>query len=256
MSKLGRNDPCHCGSGKKYKKCYLPRDEAARPRVVADEPGGDESEPEFIAELRPDLEDAVDRVLQKLELGAGRTVEPELNALLEENPRYHMTNYAMGVYLGMVMKDPVGAIPFFEQAVQIFPPFPEAHLNLGTSARFNGEIPKAVQAFRAALRYCQAGDGVAERARKELQFIEITVLKGTRFPTLDAYLANAKLFDDAFVCLSDGEYQKAAELFHRVLSENPKHVQSYGNLALAYAGLGRRADAMECFDRALEHDPT
>jgi len=25
--KLGRNDPCHCGSGKKYKKCCLPRDE-------------------------------------------------------------------------------------------------------------------------------------------------------------------------------------------------------------------------------------
>ena len=26
--KLGRNDPCHCGSGKKYKKCCLPRDDA------------------------------------------------------------------------------------------------------------------------------------------------------------------------------------------------------------------------------------
>lgn len=26
---LGRNDPCHCGSGKKYKQCCLPKDEAA-----------------------------------------------------------------------------------------------------------------------------------------------------------------------------------------------------------------------------------
>ncbi|MCC5890622.1 MAG: SEC-C domain-containing protein [Alkalibacterium sp.] len=25
--KLGRNDPCHCGSGKKYKKCCLVKDE-------------------------------------------------------------------------------------------------------------------------------------------------------------------------------------------------------------------------------------
>jgi len=25
---LGRNDPCHCGSGKKYKKCCLEKDEA------------------------------------------------------------------------------------------------------------------------------------------------------------------------------------------------------------------------------------
>ena len=26
--KLGRNDPCHCGSGKKYKACCLAKDES------------------------------------------------------------------------------------------------------------------------------------------------------------------------------------------------------------------------------------
>jgi uncharacterized protein YecA (UPF0149 family) len=26
--KIGRNDPCLCGSGKKYKKCCLDKDEA------------------------------------------------------------------------------------------------------------------------------------------------------------------------------------------------------------------------------------
>ena len=26
---LGRNDPCHCGSGKKYKACHLEADETA-----------------------------------------------------------------------------------------------------------------------------------------------------------------------------------------------------------------------------------
>ena len=25
----GRNDPCHCGSGRKYKQCHLDKDEAA-----------------------------------------------------------------------------------------------------------------------------------------------------------------------------------------------------------------------------------
>lgn len=28
--KLGKNDPCHCGSGNKYKKCCLAKDDAAR----------------------------------------------------------------------------------------------------------------------------------------------------------------------------------------------------------------------------------
>ena len=29
MAQLGRNDPCRCGSGKKYKRCCLPADQAA-----------------------------------------------------------------------------------------------------------------------------------------------------------------------------------------------------------------------------------
>jgi SEC-C motif len=32
---IGRNDPCHCGSGKKYKKCCLAKDEEARRREAA-----------------------------------------------------------------------------------------------------------------------------------------------------------------------------------------------------------------------------
>ncbi len=30
MSKIGRNEPCPCGSGKKYKHCCLPKDEQAQ----------------------------------------------------------------------------------------------------------------------------------------------------------------------------------------------------------------------------------
>jgi len=45
---LGRNDPCHCGSGKKYKQCHLVKDEeaerAARAKAAGDTPA--ESAPE------------------------------------------------------------------------------------------------------------------------------------------------------------------------------------------------------------------
>jgi uncharacterized protein YecA (UPF0149 family) len=30
LAKVGRNDPCHCGSGKKYKKCHEPIDSLYR----------------------------------------------------------------------------------------------------------------------------------------------------------------------------------------------------------------------------------
>jgi hypothetical protein len=35
--KIGRNDPCHCGSGKKYKKCHLAADEASEHERLAEE---------------------------------------------------------------------------------------------------------------------------------------------------------------------------------------------------------------------------
>lgn len=34
---IGRNDPCHCGSGKKYKKCCLGKEEVTREDVVMEE---------------------------------------------------------------------------------------------------------------------------------------------------------------------------------------------------------------------------
>ena len=33
----GRNDPCHCGSGKKYKSCHLAQDETAAREARAKE---------------------------------------------------------------------------------------------------------------------------------------------------------------------------------------------------------------------------
>ncbi|MFO0984588.1 MAG: SEC-C metal-binding domain-containing protein [Planctomycetota bacterium] len=43
MSKAGRNDPCPCGSGKKYKKCCLPKEDAAHAAESEDAIGVEEA---------------------------------------------------------------------------------------------------------------------------------------------------------------------------------------------------------------------
>ena len=60
MANIGRNDPCHCGSGKKYKRCCLDKDEAAEREVLASRvtppiisPG--QRSPEIVAEMREAL---------------------------------------------------------------------------------------------------------------------------------------------------------------------------------------------------------
>ena len=218
---------------------------------------GGPSEDPFITELRPDLDSAVDRLLERMELGdRSANLENELQALLEKYPDYHMTNFALGTYLSVVAKDPVGAIPFFEKAVRIFPVFAEGHYNLGCSHTNSGHIAQAVAAYRQAIRYSEKGGIIHHQAKERLRGLEGIVLKNSPFASLDAYIESEKLFERGFENLSNQRYETAKELFEQVLKVNPQHVQSYGNLALVEAGLGHKAAALECIEKALALDPS
>src|SRR5262245_27694083 len=100
LSASGRNDPCPCGSGKKYKKCHLQADEAAmfKPAAPPDaqelvmngwrlfeqrRPGAAEKEFRAALDAKPDLMDA--RVgIGMARLSAGNTdgAKEELGAVL------------------------------------------------------------------------------------------------------------------------------------------------------------------------------
>jgi tetratricopeptide (TPR) repeat protein len=260
MSSIDRNGPCPCGSGRRYKKCCAWKDAAARaaanrPVTAREAPGGTPVEEEFIAEIKSEVDAELDRLLLRLERGEGESVRARLVSLYEKYPGYHMTNYAMGTYVGLVEDDPVGAIPFFERAVHILPPFAEAHYNLGCSFMKACRVGPAVAAFRKAIRYSSGYDGIAKLAQDRITGLEKIVLKDCAFETLDAYLENERLFDLAFENLRKQRYGEAAEMFGRASKQNPNHVQTHGNLALCLAGLGRKAAALASLDRALELDP-
>jgi SEC-C motif len=54
---LGRNDPCHCGSGRKYKQCCLAKDEkaarTARAKAASEAPPPAEDAPAAAAPTPP-----------------------------------------------------------------------------------------------------------------------------------------------------------------------------------------------------------
>lgn len=252
MSGIGRNERCPCGSGKKYKQCCLPKDQASLPAIPAKTPAAEEH---FIAELRPEVDEAADQLLLRLERGEGEALRMDFETLLELNSDHHVPHYAMGVYVAMVERDPAGAIPYFERAVSLFPPMPEAHFNLGNAYMSAGEVSKAVGALRQTIRYASAGDGLEKLARDKLRDLEDVVRKYSPFQTLEVCLENQRLFEAAFENLTRGHNEKAIELFKQVLRQHPEHVQSYGNMGLAEANLGHKAAALACLDRAIELDP-
>jgi hypothetical protein len=93
MAKAGRNDRCPCGSGKKYKACCLPREEAAeRDRLAAEQAGREARAKARRQELRKerdaiaadfaasadlrDLDDTVDAALRFVEEATWKNSRP------------------------------------------------------------------------------------------------------------------------------------------------------------------------------------
>jgi tetratricopeptide (TPR) repeat protein len=116
-----------------------------------------------------------------------------------------------------------------------------------------GDIAGVVRGFREVIRVGGREELVSE-AKSRLDNLERTVVKLNGF-SLDTYLKNSDTFDKAFTALQNREFGSAISLFKRVLETDPKHVQSWGNLGLAYASIGEKGKALECLDKALELDP-
>jgi tetratricopeptide (TPR) repeat protein len=201
----------------------------------------------------PDVDEAVDAALGRITSGQQDEGKREIEQLFDKHPDYHTTNYGMGVVLAHFESRPSDAIPYFENAVDIFPIFGSAHFNLGNCYLKTYKIEKAIVAFRSARKYGE-DEEVRDRARELLSWIEQHV-STPLMPTLDDYIQNATVFGQAFDCLQAHRFEQAIFLFKRVLEKEPRCVQAFGNMALAYGFLGKKALAMECFDQALALDP-
>lgn len=92
MTKIGRNDPCRCGSGQKYKRCCLPRDEAAAAaaRAAAPTPDAAPALPPFEIVSEDDgLDEASNIVIDLIDAGRLDEAEQAAQALLTHYPEVH-----------------------------------------------------------------------------------------------------------------------------------------------------------------------
>ena len=96
MAKPGRNDPCHCGSGKKYKRCCLATDEQAERALAAATPLRPTIPAEIAARLAVCYDDAEDELTAASNaavdlVNAGKLDEAERAArdLLDRFPEVH-----------------------------------------------------------------------------------------------------------------------------------------------------------------------
>ena len=92
MAKIGRNDLCHCNSGKKYKKCCMASDEAAaRPAQPAAVPARRPSLASYFQEHdeRDELTEASNAVVDMVQAGNLDAAEQAAHELLARFPDVH-----------------------------------------------------------------------------------------------------------------------------------------------------------------------
>jgi len=142
MAKPGRNDPCHCGSGKKYKKCCQPKDEVAEHEVIAKE----QAEREERAEARR-LQKRVAKAEFLARVAEAAAVNEELEKLTAAS------NAAVElVKAGKLEEAEVAARDLLER----FPHVHDGWDRLGMVHEARGEKKQAADCYRKAIEIIQA----------------------------------------------------------------------------------------------------
>ncbi len=127
MTQVGRNQPCPCGSGKKYKQCCLQTDEAARVAALPAKPAG-----RLVARANFGSDDDIDP-LDRLSNG---TVDLINAGRLDEAER------------------------ICQQLLAEFPDLPDGHMRLGLLHRRRGDNRKAAEHLRLAATMARSDDNI------------------------------------------------------------------------------------------------
>ena len=135
---VGRNDPCPCGSGKRYKQCHGAVGAAAPPS----------SSPEPWPALAPNA--LVARGMQAHQRGDIAAAERDYRAALAAAPDHPAALHYLGVihYQGNQLAE---ALPLLERAVALVPEEPEFHNNLGLTLAAADRTDEAIAQYRQAL---------------------------------------------------------------------------------------------------------
>jgi tetratricopeptide (TPR) repeat protein len=240
----GRNDPCLCGSGKKYKKCCAQQPPAKARRSDA----GDITRTS--AAGPPDL-----TALFAL-LAAGRNAELEMGALglLAQHKDLGILWKLLGAALFNQGKDALAAL---QTAAKLQPRDAESQTNLGNLLRARGCLDDAVSCHRRAIAlkpdYAEAHNnlGSALRDSKRLTQAAASYRKAISIKP-DFAMAHMNLSD---TLLALGQLDEAAQSYRSVLRLRPDSVEAHNNLGNALRDSGQIQEAAASYRRAVAIRP-
>jgi tetratricopeptide (TPR) repeat protein len=239
----GRNDPCPCGSGKKYKKCC-----AQQP--VAGLGGGAGKTTRSSAAPQLDLSP----LFALLAARRHAELETRARALLERHKDSGTAWKLLGAALFTLGKD---ALPALETAAKLLPRDPESQTNLGNVLRAKGRLDDAVSCHRRAIElkpdYAEAHNNLGSALRDSKRLVQ-AVASYRRAISIkpDFVMAHNNLAN----CLrSQGRLEEAVESYRHIVELSPSDNETLVTLGDTLLALGRFDQAAQNYRRVLEARP-
>lgn len=207
----------------------------------------------FVMRIDPEVDAAVDHALAMVDSGQLQAGERILADLLRNHPDIHTVQYAMGTVCALQGQHDEALI-YFDKALAIFPAFVEAWFNKGATHQKKLEVKEMIRAYQKVLELGDPAEDFVRTARDTVKSLEQQIQADTGLG-LEAYLQAMDTFHEAFVAMENRQWATALTGLQKVVAMNPNSPQSYGNMGICYAFLGRRQEALAAFDKALELDP-
>ncbi len=239
--KPGRNDPCFCGSGKKYKKCCAQRAPEKRPTGRG----------QRAASFPPDT---LSRIAELVNAGRYAELESVARELIALDPSSGVAWKVLSFSLARQGKDALAAL---ENAAALMPEDAEAHSSLGNALRALGRLEESAARHRRAIaiapQYADAHNNLGTTLQ-DLGQLEEAADSYRRAVAIKSEFALAH--HNLGVTLRQlGRFTEAEASCGRALEIDPRFPAALVLLAELHADQGRFAAAEDALKRALAVDP-
>jgi tetratricopeptide (TPR) repeat protein len=241
--KPGRNDPCPCGSGKKYKQCCgaATQAPAAQPAPAANAEPSNAEKNQLIALYQAGRHADVEQ-------GAGRLAQ-----------RYPQCGFLWKILAAALQGQGKDALNAYEQAARYLPEDAPVQNNFGDLLFKQGQYAEAEQYFLKALRLQpDYGDAAHNLGR--------TLLKQYRYPAAEQVFRRLVQLapEDGAACSGLGaslrelnQLEEAEKWLRKALGLTPRDAGCLAELGvLVGARLHRTDEARQYFEQAIAIDPS
>lgn len=231
MTSVSRNQPCPCGSGKKYKKCCMTTD---LPGEAADRVQGLRAQA-YKSMSQEDWLDAIEIFKRILD---------------DVTDPYNVLEAIAGCYDGL--ENYLAASEFYEKALAICPEHRRSDLlyQLGVSRCCAERIDKARDAFTE----CMATLDDPEESKYISRLLETLdeIQDGRKKSNI--FLIQSQM-QRAFTEMEGDLYDRASARLERLIQIAPENPAIFYNLGIAYTFLKQEDEAMQVFSRSVELYP-